>query len=139
MIKLFILLSALTSFAFADVTIESRNGVTAPHSEGRPIARYLSENEFTFSYDKVDFIVTGNIYGAQNWRKRVRNEDGMFKVDAVRYQYGAEIKYNFNDNWSLYTRHITPHDRHDKTVGDGWNDTSYRWDSGFIYKRTFGK
>lgn len=138
MIKLLALL-LFSSLAWSEVTIESRNGVTTPHSEGRPIARYLSENELTFSYDKIDVVLMGNIYGAQNWRKRVKQEDGMFKVDAVRYEYGAEIKYNFSDNWSLYTRHTMPIDRHDKMIGDGWNDTSYRWDSGVVYKKTFGK
>jgi len=127
----------LSSTLSAETVFESRNGVTAPHSEGRPIARYLSENTVTFSLDKVDIIITGNVYGTQNWKQRVNQEDGLLKTDAVRFQYGMEVQYDLSSGWSVYTRHISPHDRHDNTVGDGWQDTSYRWDSGVVYKHTW--
>ena len=125
----------LTGLAHAEVTLESRNGMTHLHSEGEPIARYLSENELTYSYNKLDFMFIGNVYGTQNWRQRVNQEDGWWKVDKIRYEYGAEIKYEVVDGFSLYTRHTMPVDRHDRSIGDGWDGTSYRWDSGIIYKR----
>jgi hypothetical protein len=134
---IFILLICISGHTYSDTIFESRNGVTAPHSEGRPIARYLSENTLAFSMESLRIILTGNIYGTQNWRQRVNQEDGMFKTDAVRFEYGAELQYSISNGWFVYTRHISPHDRHDKSVGDGWNDTSYRWDSGLIYKHTF--
>ena len=123
--------------ALADITVESRNGVTAPHSEGRPIARYLSENTLKFSHSDLDVTLIGNVYGTQNWTKRVSQEDGMLKTDAVRFEYGAEIEYHLTDGWSIYTRHTMPVDRHDRSVGDGWHDTSFRWDSGIIYTHTW--
>ena len=131
---LFLLLISVSSLA-ADVTIESRNGMTPLHSEGRPIVRYLSENSLTLTMSDLDVILNGNIYGTQNWATRVAQEDGWLKTDAVRFQYGAEIKYWITPYWSTYVRHIMPHDRHDNTVGDGWSDTSYRMDVGFSYKR----
>ena len=123
------------SLAIADVTLESRNGITTPHSEGRPIVRYLSESSLTYTVNDWDFIATGNIYGTQNWRKRVNQEDGLLKTDAVRVNYGAEIKYWIAPDISVYARHTMPIDRHDRSVGDGWADTSYRMDVGFVYKR----
>ena len=131
------LLLGLSGLASSDITVESRNGITALHSEGRPIARYLSENELTMSFSRLDVILSGNIYGTQNWRTRVNQEDGWLKVDAVRFVYGAELKYRITDGWSLYTRHVSPYDRHDKSIGDGWQDTSYRWDTGLIYKNSW--
>lgn len=126
----------VTSVASAELTLESRNGVTTPHSEGRPIVRYLSENSLTYSVADWEFVATGNIYGTQNWRKqRVNNEDGMYKTDAVRFLYGGEVRYLIAPSVSTYIRHVMPIDRHDRSVGDGWNDTSYRMDVGIIYKR----
>ena len=125
----------LTGLAHAEVTLESRNGMTHLHSEGEPIARYLSENELTYSYNKFDFMFIGIVYGTQNWAQRVNREDGWWKVDKVRYEYGGEIKYEVVDGFSLYTRHTMPINRHDRSVGDGWQGTSFRWDTGIIYKR----
>ena len=117
--KILPIILILASSAHAEITIESRNGMTGLHSEGRPIARYLSENDLTFSFDKVDVTLTGQIYGTQNWLKRVSQEDGWTKVDAIRFQYGGEIKYHLSEDFSIYARHIMPIDRHDNTVGDG--------------------
>ena len=135
--KTLIGLALCASFSHADVTLESRNGITALHSEGEPIARYLSQNTITYSYNKFDFILLGNIYGTQDWWVRVKKEEDSYKVDAVRFEYGAEIHYEVNDNWKFYTRHTMPVDRHDTSVNDGWDKLSYRWDSGIIYTYTW--
>lgn len=132
-----LLATSLASSAVADVTLESRNGMTSLHSEGSVIARYLSENKLTYSNEDFDFTLLGNIYGTQNWERRVHQEDGWLEVDAVRFEYGADLKYKVSDNWSLYTRHTMPVDRHDASEGDGWTRMSYRWDSGVIYKYTW--
>lgn len=128
-------LFVFANISSADVTLESRNGMTTPHSEGRPIVRYLSENSLTYSVSDWELIANGNIYGTQNWAKRVNTEVGMYKTDAVRYEYGAEIRYWIVPFLSAYARHTMPIDRHDGIVGDGWNDTSYRMDVGVVYKR----
>ena len=137
MIERVLLGMAIASSSLAEVSIESRNGITSLHSEGEPIARYLSENELTFSKGDFDFLLIGNVYGTQNWKQRVNQEDGWLKTDAVRFEYGAEIKYHISDSWSLYTRHTMPVVRHDRSVGDGWHLESYRWDSGVVYKHTW--
>lgn len=127
------LLLMLPTLALADVTLESRNGMTPLHSEGRPIIRYLSENRLTYAANDFELSAAANFYGTQIWSKRVRDEDGWLKVDKVRFLYGAEIAYKINDNFKPYIRHTIPHDRHDKSIPDGWADTSYRLDFGFIY------
>lgn len=137
----FILLLLALGFAInsanADVLLETRAGVTTPHSEGRPIARFLSETELTYTYKSFEATLIGNIYGTQNWRNRVKNENGMFKVDAVRFEYGADVKYWVLPSLAAYARHTMPIDRHDKSIGDGWHDTSYRWDVGIIFRKEF--
>jgi len=134
--KLILILTLLSRMASADVTLESRNGMTTPHSEGRPIVRYLSENSLAYSVADWEFLAMGNIYGTQNWAKRVNKEDGLYKTDAVRFNYGAEIRYWIIPELSTYVRHTMPIDRHDSSVGDGWSDTSYRMDVGIVYNHT---
>ena len=137
MLNIFLILILIPFSLSAETSFESRSGITTLHSEGMPIARYVSENKLTHSAGDFDFALIGNIYGTQDWVKRVANEDGWLKVDAVRFEYGAEIKYRLSDGLQLYTRHTMPVDRHDASVGDGWNLHSYRWDSGFIYKASW--
>ena len=127
----------ISSSAFSEVSLESRAGITTPHSEGRPIVRFLSETNFTYRYDDFEVSLMGNIYGTQNWKQRVNQEDGLLKVDAVRFEYGADIRYWATNNFALYVRHTMPVDRNDKTIGDGWSDTSYRMDVGVFYKVVF--
>lgn len=133
-----VLTIAMTScYAVADVSLETRLGVTTPHSEGRPIVRFLNETTLTYTYKDLEATLIGNVYGTQNWRNRVNKENGLLKVDAVRFEYGADIKYWVVPTFAVYMRHTMPVDRNDKTVGDGWSDTSYRWDVGVVYRRTF--
>ena len=126
-----------TLLASAELSLESRNGMTHLHSEGQPIARYLSENRLSYTKGSATVTLLGNVYGTQNWAERVNKEKGWMKVDAVRYEYGAEIEYEMVNGFSLYTRHTMPVDRSDTSIGDGWNLHSYRWDSGFVYRKTW--
>lgn len=137
MLKYIATLLLLSGSLMAQTSIESRNGITHLHSEGMPIARYLSENRLAYTRGGLGVTLLGNIYGTQNWLKRVNQEDGWLKTDAVRFEYGAEIKYKVADGLQIYTRHTMPIDRHDKSVGDAWNLHSYRWDSGLIYRHDF--